>query len=226
VRFAAHRTGSYRVRSVYRPLAAIAFAIRFAHPEVSDSDAQRFAMSLQQAAQQHEFDPLTGVAIIHHESRFRPHAVSRDKEDYGLAQIRARYIGECRKDRDPLRRPSPACVLEKQRLLDPNANIRRMAELIAYHRGLCRRKVGSADTSRWLASYQGRNDVRNQRWCVPAKGTYNVLAYRQRLLRELIKAGHLEPTEASSPARAGPRKPSAARPRSHGKRAAIEAPPS
>lgn len=210
---------------MYRPLAAIAFAIRLAHPDVSESDAQRFAMSLQQVAQQHQFDPLTGVAIIHHESRFRPHAVSPNKEDYGLAQIRARYIGDCRKDRDPLRRPSPACVIEKQRLLDANANIRRMAELITYHRGLCKRKVGSADTSHWLASYQGRNDVRNQRWCVPAKGTYSVLAYRDRLLRELIKAGHIDPSEASSPPRAGPQKPRAARPRSDGKRAAVDAPP-
>jgi hypothetical protein len=206
---------------VYRSLAAIAFAIRLGQPEISDADAQRFAMALQQSAQSHDFDPLTGVAIIHHESRFRPRAISPNAEDYGLAQIRARFIGACRDDADPLRRPSAACLAEKQRLLDPDANIRRMAELIAYNRSFCKRKLGSTDTSRWLASYQGRNDARNKRWCTPGKGTWSVLDYRRYLLRELAKAGHADPSELGpAKVRAGPQKPSAARSRRTGKRAA------
>lgn len=163
-------------------------------------------MALQQAAQQHDFDPLTGVAIIHHESRFTPHAISPNKEDYGLAQIRARFVEECRKDKDPLRRPSAACAAAKQRLLDPNANIRRMAEIITYNKSFCKRKTGSDDLARWLASYQGRNDVRNKRWCTPGKGTWSVIDYRRYLLRELIKAGHADASELTPPkkTRAGP----------------------
>lgn len=208
---------------VYRSLAAIAFAIRLAQPEVSDADAQRFATALQQSAQSHDFDPLTGVAIIRHESRFRPRAVSPNQEDYGLAQIRARYVGACRDDADPLRRPSAACRAEKQRLLDPDANIQRMAELIAYNRSFCKRKLGSTELARWLASYQGRNDARTKRWCTPGKGTWSVINYRSYLLRELGKAGHADPSDATpTTVRAGPtqQKPSATRSRRNGKRAA------
>jgi hypothetical protein len=222
VRFAPPGHAGYRHGLVYRPLAAIIFAVRLAQPDVGDADAQRYAMALQQTAQQHEFDPLTGVAIIQHESRFTPEAISPNREDYGLAQIRARYVGDCRKDKDPLRRPSAACLAEKQRLLDPNANIRRMAELITYNRSFCKRKLGSADPLRWLASYQGRNDARSKRWCTPGKGTWSVLGYQRYLLRELVKAGHADPSELEPPkkARAGPQKRRAARP-ADGERAAL-----
>jgi soluble lytic murein transglycosylase-like protein len=33
------------------------------------------------------------VTIIQRESRFTPRAVAPDGEDYGLAQVRARYVG-------------------------------------------------------------------------------------------------------------------------------------
>jgi hypothetical protein len=162
-------------------------AIRFANPAVSEGDATRYATALQAEAQNHDFDPLTGVAIIHHESRFHPRAVSPDKEDYGLAQVRARHFGACKKDKSPRRNPSAACREVKENLLDPAENIRVMAELITSHRKICQQKAGNSNFASWLASYQGRNSIKEDRWCKPGDGTHSVIAYRERLVREVAK---------------------------------------
>lgn len=172
---------------MFRSIAAIVLAIRFAHPEVTEVDATRYASALQLEAEQHDFDPLTGVAIIHHESRFHPRAVSRDGEDYGLAQVRARHVGACKQDRNPKRNPSQACRAVKERLLEPEESIRVMAELITSHRKLCRKKIGNDSIQGWLASYQGRNVAKEDRWCTPGDGTHSVIKYRERLLREVAK---------------------------------------
>lgn len=179
--------GEVNLCAVFRSIAAIALAIRFAQPDVSEADATSYAVSLQFEAERHDFDPLTGVAIIQHESRFHPRAVSPDGEDYGLAQVRARHVGACKKDRDPRRSPSQACRAVKQRLLKPAESIRVMAELISSHRKLCRKKTGNANLQHWLASYQGRNSVKEDRWCIPGDGTRSVIQYRERLVREVAR---------------------------------------
>lgn len=172
---------------MFRSLAAIALAIRIGHPDVSEDDATRYAAALQVEAQRNDFDPLTGVAIIHRESRFHPRAVSRDGEDFGLAQVRARFIGACKKDKDPVRRPSAACRAVKDSLLDPEENIRVMGQLIAGHRRICRIKTGRASFQGWLSSYQGSNNAKENRWCAPSDGAMRVIRYRERLVRELAR---------------------------------------
>jgi transglycosylase-like protein with SLT domain len=172
---------------VFRTIAAIVVAIRFGHPDVSEEDATRYAAALQAAAVENEFDPLTGVAIIRRESQFHPRAASRDGEDFGLAQVRARYIGACKKDKDPKRRPSAACQAVKESLLDPDENIRVMGQLITGHRKLCRQKVGHTRQLGWLASYQGSNSRKENRWCAASDGARNVVNYRDRLVREIAK---------------------------------------
>jgi soluble lytic murein transglycosylase-like protein len=158
---------------------------------VPDADADVIARALQSQAQIHDFDPLTGVAIILHESHFNPQAISKNGEDYGLAQIRARYIGACKQDEEPLRHPSKACREVKKSLLDPERNIETMAQLITQNRKFCKKKVGSAAFARWLASYQGRNNARTKRWCKPGKGTWRVIETRKKLLSQLNKARKL-----------------------------------
>lgn len=175
-----------------RSLQAIIAAIQLANPNVEATQAERFATALQEQAQIHDFDPLTGVAIIRHESRFNPRAVSPNGEDWGLGQIRARFIGGCRNTKNPLRNPTAECKAQKQRLLEPEENIRVMAELITYHRKLCRRKIGSTKFEHWLASYQGRNHIGEQRWCDPGPGTHKVMRYRDSLIRKLYAKGLLE----------------------------------
>ena len=177
---------------MFRTIAAIVAAIQLHHPKVSDEDAHRFAVTLQHEAKEHEFDPFTGVAIIHHESRFNPSAISKDGEDYGLAQIRARFIGKCAHTPSPKQAPTKGCKKEKQRLLAPEENIRVMADLITRHRKYCKKKVGSARFSRWLASYQGRNNFRKKRFCQPGKGTHLVIKYRRELIRKLYRRGILK----------------------------------
>ncbi len=172
---------------VFRPLAAIIAAIQLSQPKVSDVDANLIAHALQAEAQQHDFDPLTGVSIIHHESGFDPHAISRSGEDYGLAQIRARYIGGCKGTKDPVHHPTAACRREQERLLKARYNIHVMAELITRNRKFCKAKVGSALFHRWLASYQGRNYPKQKRWCQPGDATWEVINYRKHLIRELNK---------------------------------------
>jgi hypothetical protein len=166
---------------VFRSIAAIALAIRSIAPDVAEEDANRYAAALQIEAERHAFDPLTGVAIIHHESRFTPRAISPDKEDFGLGQVRARHFGACKKDRDPKLRPSAGCRAVKERLLEPEENIRIMGELITSHRKICRLKAGNVRFPSWLASYQGRNSIKENRWCVPGDGTLKVMRMRDRL---------------------------------------------
>jgi hypothetical protein len=152
----------------------------------------RFATALLEQAKVHDFDPLTGVAMIFHESSFNPRAVSRNGEDYGLAQIRARFIGGCKHTQSPVANPTPECRQEKERLLDPEENIRVMAELITRHRAFCRKKVGTTAFARWLASYQGRNDARLKRWCKPGPGTWKIIEFRSQLIRRLYARGLLK----------------------------------
>lgn len=172
---------------MFRSIAAIVLAIRSIAPDVAEEDATRYATALQIEAERHDFDPLTGVAIIQHESRFTPRAISPDKEDFGLGQVRARHFGACKKDRDPIQRPSAGCRAVKERLLEPEHNIRIMAELITSHRRICRQKAGNVRFQSWLASYQGRNSIKENRWCVPGDGTFKVMRLRDRLALEVSR---------------------------------------
>lgn len=170
-----------------RTLQAIVAAIQLSAPGVSDPDALRFATALRDQAKQHDFDPFTAVAMIHSESRFNHLAISPDNEDYGLGQIRARFIGACKSADSPVDHPSDECLTQKERLLVPEENIRILAELISRHRLLCQRKVRSTKFAHWLASYQGRNDVRLQRFCKPAPETWKVVKYRDWLIQTLYE---------------------------------------
>jgi Transglycosylase SLT domain len=172
-----------------RSLAVIVAAIQLRHPDLPASEAERYATVLREQAEIHDFDPITGVAIISHESRFVPEARSKNGEDFGLAQIRARYIGACKGTKDPVRHPTPACRAVQQELLTPEENIKQMALLITRNRKFCQKKVGSSTLPRWLASYQGRNNPRKRSWCKPGDGTYRVIRTRNEILRGLKKKG-------------------------------------
>lgn len=176
---------------MFRTIAVITAAIEFSQPKLEAAEKERYARALQEQAVLHDFDPLTGVAIIHFESSWNQKALSRNGEDHGLAQIRARYIGACKKDPNPKDAPGPACRAVKEQLLDGVENIKVMAELITQNRKFCLKKVGSNKFARWLASYQGRNYVRKKQWCKPGDGTYRVIHYRTKLLNQLGKRPEL-----------------------------------
>ncbi len=171
-----------------RPIGVVVWAILFSRPNIAEQEATRYARALQSSAKANHFDPLTAVAIIHSESSFQADTISADGEDYGLGQIRARYIGACKNDKDPLQNPSEACQAVKNELLDPEKNIETMAKLITTNRKYCAQKTGSALFQQWLASYQGRNFPDKRRFCKPGKGTWAVIRYRNQLLKELRRA--------------------------------------
>src|SRR4051812_24067478 len=105
-------------------------------------EAHRYARLVQHEALAHDFDPFTAVAIVHFESRWSPGAISPDGEDYGLGQIRARWLSACRADEDPVHAPSDACRAAKNTLLVPEVNLKRMSTIITANRELCKEKTG------------------------------------------------------------------------------------
>jgi hypothetical protein len=170
---------------VIRVVAALVSAILMSRPGMPKEQATRYAEALNEVGKTHDFDPLIAVAIIHFESHWYPSIVSADGEDYGLGQVRARFVGACRDDVDPLHDPSEACKAAQASLLDGHVNIQHMAGIIAANRTLCKEKTGKAQAAQWLAGYQGYNDPDHNRWCKPGEKTTRVLAYHKELLAAL-----------------------------------------
>lgn len=169
-----------------RSIPVLVSAILLSHPTMPKPEAARYATVLNQVALEHDFDPLTAVAIIHFETHWRPALISPDGEDYGLGQVRGRYLSACRGDADPVGAPSAACQAAKSNLLDGTFNIRRMATIITANREMCRERTGTAWAPQWLAGYQGYNSPSNDRWCSPGDRTWRVLEYRKELMSTLL----------------------------------------
>lgn len=139
-------------------LAIILAALHLANPQLSKPVQRNLAHVIAVEADRAHVDPLIMIAVFWHESGVRSGAVSADGEDYGLGQIRARYIGACRNDTDPVNHPSQACLAVKANLLNPNYNVRVTAEVIAKWRTTCRTATGAkALAHRWLAGYAGES---------------------------------------------------------------------
>lgn len=186
-----------------RAVAILVSAITMSRPGISEREATHYARVLNEVAAAHQFDPLTAVAIVHFETRWQPGLVSPDGEDHGLGQVRARYVGACKGDADPVNAPSPECAAVKRSLLDGATNLRRMGVIIAANRELCRAKTGSGRADRWIAGYQGRNFPSRGLWCQPDARTRRVLAYRHDLIAALLSKPRAprKPRGASAKAR-------------------------
>ena len=143
-----------QARAPVRDVATIAWAIGVDHKHLSLKARRLFAKELQDAGRRHNFDAFTGVALIWHESRWRAWRVSHDGEDFGLGQIRARYVRGCRRDIPGAQDTSSSCEAAKATLLNPVWAIRRMGALIAGKRAWCRKHTGKpALFARWLHAY-------------------------------------------------------------------------
>ena len=169
-----------------RSIPLLVSAILMSRPSMPRVEAARYATVLDQVALEHDFDPLTAVAIIHFETHWYPSLISADGEDYGLGQVRGRYLSACRDDADPVGAPSAACQAAKANLLDGAFSIRRMATIITANREMCRERTGTALAPQWLAGYQGYNSPGSDRWCTPGEKTWRVLDYRKELIATLL----------------------------------------
>lgn len=144
-----------------RTVSQIAHAIGISRPGMSEARRDQLARLLIQVAKAHNFDALSGWAIIDHESRWRADAVGPDGEDIGLAQIRYTQSEACRADRE-----SEACQARREALLDPLVNIRAMGGAITAWRNLCTKVTGKApDMKNWLAGYGGYSRPDDDVYC-------------------------------------------------------------
>ncbi|MCS6901332.1 MAG: hypothetical protein RMJ98_15865 [Myxococcales bacterium] len=169
-----------------RSVAVLLAAMQLSRPGIPKAEALRYADALNRMAEEVHIDPLLAVAIVHFESRWYPTRISEDREDYGLGQVRARYLAACREDEDPLNAPSEACFAAKVALLDGVTNLQRMGAIIAANKVLCREKIGSEKDAQWLAGYQGYNAPEKNHWCKPGEKTYQVLAYHAELMERFF----------------------------------------
>jgi len=154
-------------------------------PAIPKDEATRYAKILNEIGSKYDFDPLLAVSMIHYESRWLPGIASDDGEDYGLGQVRARYVGACRADEDPLHAPSDACKAVKVNLLVGENNLRQMGVIIGANKKMCVEKRGKMKPEFWIAGYQGLSQPERNKWCVPGPTTTRVMDYHKELLASL-----------------------------------------
>lgn len=180
---------------MYRSVAVIAQAIALSQPSMPRQQLHVYASIVQKEAVKRSVDPFTIVSIVHHESHWNPRLVSRDREDHGLGQVRARFIGACRQDADPLNAPSAECQAVKASLLTGAYNLQVMGSIISRNRRYCAKQTGRAHAVDWISSYAGinrpgegvycgRKKVRGRWVSVPVNPHIrNILKYRHYLVR-------------------------------------------
>lgn len=137
------------------PAPLLAALILACNPSLPQKTAARYATLANAHATAVGVRGDTFVALVCSESGWRSGAVSSNREDWGLGQVRARFMPGCRGDADPTSDPSPSCRSEQQRLLDPDSNLKSVAKAIKSWRDLCRQQTGHAKERNWLAGYVG-----------------------------------------------------------------------
>jgi hypothetical protein len=150
---------------MFREIAQIVLAIQLSSSHVPTHRAEQLAEVIQQQSEKIDIDPIIEVAIITHESQWHEHAVSSDKEDYGLMQVRARYHGKT----------------ATSWLLNGEANIRAGSDVIRASREFCRKFLHREPTTQeWMGAYQGSVPT-----CRPTRLTQQVEDYANCLVAEL-----------------------------------------
>src|SRR5271154_4139834 len=150
---------------MFREIAQIILAIQLSSPSLSTHRVEQLATVIQQQSDKVDVDPLIEVAIITHESQWNERAISGDREDIGLMQVRARYHG-----------PNA-----RQWLLNGEANIRVGSGVIGSSKDFCRKYLHREPTTQeWLSVYQGALPS-----CKPTKLTQQFEDYAMCLQAEL-----------------------------------------
>lgn len=184
-----------------RAIALLVSAITMSRPTIPKEEATRYAKILNEIASKHDFDPLIAVAMIHYESRWLPSVASDDGEDFGLGQVRARFIGACKNDEDPVHNPSDACKAVKLNLLVGENNLRVMGGIIGANKKMCAEKKGKNKPDFWIAGYQGLSQPERNKWCTPGPTTTRVITYHKELVAQLLPSR--APAKNTAVAKAG-----------------------
>ncbi len=123
---------------------------------MSQARLRAYAKLVRDVAKRHDIDTFTIVALIHNESRWRSSTVSRDGEDFGLGQVRARYLPGCDRTMAAAKDTSASCLAVKARLSSVAYNIRVLGGAINAWRKTCRKRTGRrALLRRWLHGVGG-----------------------------------------------------------------------
>lgn len=150
---------------VPRSAESIAKAIGASRPGSGKNLLLGLARVVAATARKYNIDPFTIVALVHNESRWNTGAVSSDGEDFGLGQVRARYIAGCRRDMPAARDSSPSCQAVKARLLSAEYGISQIGAIFNQWRKTCRKITRKAPTlSMTLHGYGGLGRTGNQGW--------------------------------------------------------------
>lgn len=165
------------------------------HPGLPLQQAQRYAAIIDSEGRRQGIQAVTTVALVSHESHWRARAESRDGEDIGLGQIRARYVGACRHDPDPVHNPRRECLRVRESLRYGEYNLRLTIAVLTRWRKTCRKQTGRSWARDVLSGYAGLSHPSKRQWCGRAfrrgrwvalplhKGVADVLRLRARLLR-------------------------------------------
>lgn len=144
---------------MFREVAQIVLAISLSsmHGQSNPSRIAALAATIQTEANKPEIDidPIMIVAIVAHESQWNERAISSDREDFGLMQVRNRYYYN---------------GLHSNWLLDGVNNIKVGTNIIKKSKDICRTFLGrEPKTQEWLACYTGSCTVSGM--CKPTKLT-------------------------------------------------------
>lgn len=217
---------------VIRAVSILIAAISLSRPSIPKEEAGRYAKILNEIGKTNEIDPLIAVAMVHYESHWQPGVVSSDGEDHGLGQVRARYVGACLNDEDPVNNPSEACKAVKANLLVGETNLKAMGGIIKANKKMCLEKKHSSKNEHWIAGYQGLSEPEKGKYCTPGPTTTRVLDYYNDLLEKFAGKPKQAPTKpdakaktATKPAKAAATKPAATKPSSPQKPAPQKAGP-
>jgi hypothetical protein len=172
-------------------------------PKLPRETKRAWAGSLLRVAKKYDFDPFTAVAIIHNESHWNPQAVSRDGEDFGLGQARARYLEGCDSGQPARDDMSSSCMAVKARLMTPSYSIELLGRSINLWRTTCHKATGrKALLKRWLHGYGGMGKLKKgeptilcgmkktgHRWRdIPLRPELRrIISYRKMLIRKLTR---------------------------------------
>lgn len=150
-------------------ITSIALAIKLSAPHVNDRISQQYAKVIYQQAIKKNISPLLVVAIARHESHWNSTLVSNDLEDYGLMQVRAKFIS-----------------MPSARLLDGSTNIMVGVSLIDSSREFCRNHLDrEPEIAEFVSCYQGSCGSK-KKYCKPTNLSIKVVSYAQCLYDSLM----------------------------------------
>jgi hypothetical protein len=145
-------------------IATIVLALQLSAPNLNAKVNHHYAKTIYHQQIKYGIDPLDIIAIAAHESHWNQSLISPDNEDWGLMQIRARYV-----------------KMPAHYLLDGNTNIKVGSAFMASAKNFCQKWLKREPRkTEWISTYQG-----SRRFCKETNLAYKVESYSRCLYDSL-----------------------------------------